>query len=70
MEFHPYRDHIFIDAENGFNQVSIWKALARIKEHFPFIISFLSKLFGKDSIGLFFGRNREEVKTTTSQLVI
>ena len=42
MEFHPHRDHIFIDAENAFSQESRWKALTRIKEHFPFTIPFLS----------------------------
>ena len=49
-----------MDAENAFNQVSRWKALARIKEHFPFIITFLSKIYGENLNGWFFGHNCEE----------
>ena len=65
LELHPDRDHFFMDEENAFNQVSRWKALARIKEHFPFIIPFLSKIYGEDSNGWFFGHNCEEARTTT-----
>ena len=54
-----------MDAENAFNQVSRWKAQARIKEHFPFIIPFLSKIYGEDSNGWFFWHNCEEARTTT-----
>ena len=59
-----------MDAENAFNQVSRWKALikARIKEHFSFIIPFLSKIYGEDSNGWFFGHNCEEARTTTGIL--
>ena len=63
LELHPDRDHFFMDAENAFNQVSRWKA--RIKEHFPFIIPLLSKIYGEDSNGWFFGHNCEETRTTT-----
>ena len=65
LVLHP--DHFFMDAENAFNQVSRiqWKALARIQEHFPFIIPFLSNVYGANSNGWFFGHNCDKTRTTS-----
>ena len=68
LEVHADRDHFFMDADNAFNRVSRWKALEQIKGHFPCIIPFLSKIYGEDSLGWYFGNSSEEARSVTGIL--
>ena len=51
LEMYPTRDHFFMDADNAFNRVSRWGALAQVREHFPSFVPFLRHVHGEDSNG-------------------
>ena len=52
-----------MDADNAFNRVSRWQALAQVALHFPYFMPFLGRIYGEDSNGWFFGYNSETTCT-------